>query len=407
MRTSSQSTSTLASTPSARLAGLATFWFGIQALWGALLGISVQARVTQLAGTHALVFYGWVATSGAMLAACTQLVVGPLSDRRRRAGSRRVEFYIAGALLGSAGLFAFYRAPSVTLLVAAYALLQVGLNVAIGPYQAAIPDAVPSSAAGRASSWMAALQSSGNAAGAVLATVLANGTALAAALAALLLSTCAVTAREVETWPAMNAVAAAPLRFSRAFALLFASRLALFAGFYTLLGYMFFYTIAFVDARPASARTIDGVLVLGFTVFGACGAALAARPADRYDRRGVAAAGAICAVAALALFVAGHGIAAVVAAIVLGGAGWGCFLVADWAIACRVIPRHAAAGAMAIWNLAVLAPQVLAPLITTLVVTHAPGGLRSHVTIAFALAGLEMLIGISLLRGLPAGVARE
>lgn len=367
----------------------------------------MQARVSQVAGSHALVFYGYVATSGAVLAACTQLIVGPLSDRRRLRGSRRVEFYLIGALLGSAALFFFYVAGTPPLLLAAYAVLQVALNIAIGPYQAAIPDSISSPMAGRASAWMASFQSAGNAAGAILATLLGNGMLLAASLGVLLLGTCAVTARAVKSAPQMSAPSPEPLRLSRAFALLFLSRVALFAGFYTLLGYMFFYTIAFIAPQVARARTIDGLLVLGFTIAGACGAALAAKPADRFDRRNVAGIGGLAAVCALAIFIIGRSPLAAALSIPLGGLGWGAFLVADWAIACRIIPRGAAAGAMAIWNLAVLTPQVLAPLATTALVTRLGSGLRTGVLAAFALAGVEMLLGIGLLRCLPVALTRN
>lgn len=410
MQTISTSIGTPARTPSAaRLAGLALFWFGIQAVWGALLGISVQARVAQVAGSHALFLYGYVATSGAVVAACTQLVAGPLSDRRRRAGSRRVEFYAAGALLASAALFWFYQAQTPLLLVAAYASLQIALNIAIGPYQAAIPDAVSSAAAGKASAWMAAFQSAGNAAGAVCATLVNGPMFVAAILAALVLATCAGTCFTVARWPQEESPQprAEPLRFSRPFALLFFSRVALYAGFYTLLGYMFFYTLAFIAPQAAAARRIDGLLVLLFTIVGACGAALAAKPTDRFDRRNVASLGALCSVAALVIFVVARSPVGAAAAILLGGTGWGVFLVADWAIACRIIPRSAAAGSMAVWNLAVLVPQVIAPLAATALIARLSGSLKTGVLAAFALAGTEMIVGIWLLRRLPVALTRE
>ncbi len=396
------------STDGPRLAQLAIFWFGIQALWGAMLGISLQARVVQLSESHALVFYGYVATIGAIAAACTQLVAGPISDALRRRGSKRIEFYIVGAASAAVALPFFYGARSTVALLVAYAALQVGINVAIGPYQAVIPESVASTTAGRASAWMAGFQSAGNASGAVLATLCGNGFVLAGALGALLITTCALTSRAIastspERMPRDLAVHV-PVR---AFALLFASRVALFAGFYTLLGYMFFYTEAFITPDVSRARQIDGLLVLLFTILGACGAAVAAKPADRYDRRAVACTGAAAAMAALVIFVLGRSPVAVAFALPLGGIGWGTFLVADWAIACRVISRRSAAGAMAVWNLAVLIPQVLAPVAATSVIVSTGVSGKLAVTYAFGLAGLEMLVGIWLLQRLPVEVARE
>ena len=55
-------------------------WFGVQLIWGAVLGISLQARCTQLAGGSSLITFAIISASGAFAAAITQLVVGPLSD---------------------------------------------------------------------------------------------------------------------------------------------------------------------------------------------------------------------------------------------------------------------------------------------------------------------------------------
>ncbi|MBV8372498.1 MAG: hypothetical protein JOY69_04495, partial [Candidatus Eremiobacteraeota bacterium] len=72
---------------------LGLFWLGIQAVWGALLGISLQARTIELVGgAGAMLAYGRLATLGAIVAALVQVAVGPVSDARRRRGSRRLEF---------------------------------------------------------------------------------------------------------------------------------------------------------------------------------------------------------------------------------------------------------------------------------------------------------------------------
>ena len=89
---------------------LALFWLGIQAVWGALLGISLQSRTIELAPGDALIAYGRLATAGAIVAAIVQVVVGFYSDARRRGGSRRVEFYVAGALGGAVAIEFFFGA---------------------------------------------------------------------------------------------------------------------------------------------------------------------------------------------------------------------------------------------------------------------------------------------------------
>ena len=81
-----------------------------------------------------------------------------------------------------------------------------------------------------------------------------------------------------------------------------------------------------------------GYLILAFTVVGAAGAAIAAKPSDRFDKRFVAMAGGSVMIAALVVFIASHAVAGAVAATCVAGIGWGVFLVADWALACRIMP---------------------------------------------------------------------
>jgi len=172
---------------------LALFWLGIQAVWGAILGISLQSRTIELSPADALLVYGRLATAGAFVAAVVQVAIGFWSDARRRKGSRRIEFYAVGAVGGAAALALFYDARSLALLTAAYVALQASLNVAIGPYQAIIPDFVQRLRIGVASSWMAALQGAGNAVGALAASFITNAKMLAGTLAAILLVTGAIT----------------------------------------------------------------------------------------------------------------------------------------------------------------------------------------------------------------------
>ena len=178
---------------------------------------------------------------------------------------------------------------------------------------------------------------------------------------------------------------AGSLRVTRPFVDLFISRALVYAGFYTLLGYLLFYVQSVLGiAALADAKRHTGILIISFTVVGALGAALAARPSDRLDKRLVATVGAGAFIVALGLFIATSGFSGAVAATLVAGLGWGIFLVADWAIACRVLPPGAMGTAMGIWNIAILLPQIAAPAITLAVLqrlaltggpARAPGGL--------------------------------
>jgi MFS family permease len=388
---------------------LALFWLGIQAVWGALLGISLQSRTIELAAGNAVIAYGRLATVGAATAAIVQIVIGFWSDARRRRGSRRIEFYIVGAVGGTAAIAFFYDARTFVALTVAYVALQAALNVAIGPYQAIIPDFIDRLRIGNASSWMAALQSAGNAIGALCASFITNARVLASALGALLLVTCAVTSSHASRLLLRDSSERIEgLRVTRPFVDLFVSRALVYVGFYTLLGYLLFYVESVLGAGAlADARRQTGLLIFSFTLVGALGAVLAARPSDRRDKRLVATIGGSVFILALAVFIAAHSFMGVVAATLIAGVGWGVFLVADWAIACRVLPPTAMASAMGIWNLAIVLPQIAAPALTTLVLQHFALALSpSAPRVAFGLALVETLAGIAWLWRLsPAVIA--
>ena len=94
------------------------------------------------------------------------------------------------------------------------------------------------------------------------------------------------------------------LTITQPFVDLFVSRALVYTGFYTLLGYLYFYVAALPRAQHLPVKTESGILILLFTVVGVIGAAIAARPSDRYDKRAIVTAGGAVVACALALFVA-------------------------------------------------------------------------------------------------------
>ncbi len=289
---------------------LALYWLGIQSVWGAILGISLQSRAIELSSGNALIAYSRLATVGALVAAVSAdrrgLLVGRAAPqrepahrvlrrrRRRRLGS--VAVLLSGAVDGGAD-DCLHR-------------VQATLNLAIGPYQAIIPDFVDRARYGVASSWMAALQSVGNAVGALAASFIGGARLLAVFLARYSWRRarrprCTHAACRCSTPPEE---VAGSLRVTRPFVDLFISRALVYVGFYTLLGYLLFYVEGVLGIGAlADAKRHTGILIITFTVVGALGAALAARPSDRLDKRLVATVGAGAFIAALALFIATSG----------------------------------------------------------------------------------------------------
>jgi MFS family permease len=388
-------TATQSSTRNASPARIGALWFGVQAIWGAVLGISLQARCAQLAPQHALATFSALAAFGAFAAAVTQLCAGPFSDFARRGGDDRTRLYVAGSVLGAIAAIAFYAVPTIDWLFVAYILLQIGLNIVIGPYQAVAPDTLQRERYGIGAAWLAAYASGGNAFGAVLAVILGTHIGLGIVLALTLAVCAAITVVHVRRVGLVALPPAAPLVMTRSLVDLWISRAFVYLGFYTLLDYLYFYVASllphdfFLNATSAS-----GACLLLFTLLGALGAALAARPSDRADERRIVTIGGGIVVAATLVLATRIPLGVLPVAVGAAGVGWGVFLCADWAFACRILPAGALATTMALWNLAVVIPQMVAPLVASLLLSRFNafhGAVGPH--IALLLAGAEMLIG--------------
>jgi MFS family permease len=379
-------------------ARISALWFGNQAVWSAILGVFLQSRIEELAPFGGVVAYAWIASGGAIIAAIVQLAAGFASDRRiARTGHRR-EFYVAGIAIAALALVAFFAAPSLALLTAAFAALQIGMNLAGGPYQAAISDAIGEERRGRASAWMSVSSFAGSVTGLLVAAAL-QGLVAAAVLVAALLGGTAIALFHLRTLPAAN-VRPAALRITAPLVTVLLSRAAINVGFYTLFGFLFFFVRE--SLHVADARTTTGLLFLAFTIAGVAGAALAGPAADRIDKRIVVSVAAVAIAFAVGAFAAALNPVVAFAAAIASGGAWGAFFTADWAIAYAVLPRDAMASAMGVWNLAAAIPQIIAPAITAPLVTALDAryaGLGPRV--ALLLVAVEFALGAALLWRLP------
>jgi MFS family permease len=377
---------------------LGAFWFGIQVVWTAVLGVVLQDRVSAL-GANAVGTYAVVAATGALFAAAVQVVAGIASDRvRARTGDRRA-FYAGGVALAVPGVIGMTVAPSMPWLWAAWLLLQLGMNVGGGPYQGIVGDYVPEDRVGRASAWMSVHQFAGSVAGIVLTTLL-HGAALGVALGAALAGSWRVTDAHAARLGRSRA-AASRLRIDGAVRTVLVSRALINVGFYTLFGFLFFFVRESLGI--ADARTPTGILILVFTVSGVAGAAVAGRAADRADKRVVVSVACAAIAVAVGAFAAAPSFAVAIACALASGAAWGAFFTADWAIAYAVLPRGALAAAMGVWNLAAAIPQVVAPAITgplVQAVDARSAGLGPRVALACVI--VEFALGTAWLWRLPA-----
>ena len=390
-------------------ARLSFFWFGIQAVWGAILGVLLQARLVAFFGDAAAQKYAFFAAAGAATAILAQLLSAVLSDRAVARSRTRAPLYIVGTALAIGAIVFFLRGNSAPELLAAYIVLQIGMNVAIAPYQAAVPEYLERAAQRTGSAWLAAMQSLGNAVGAVIAAVAAPAVT-AAMLPLLLLGALALAYRSLARVVDPRAIERdESVKLSRAHVDLFGSRAMIFLAFYTMLGYLYFWVLGSGLAEIAAARTLAGAAIVAFTLAGVGGASLAAKLGRRFDLRTTAIAGVACFALATALYVVSRGLLVLSVASIVGGLGWGVFLSADWALGARYVLPSARALGFALWNLAVVLPQFFAPsLIGIFASILRPGGSWATSRFAFGIALFELIVGMLWLVRLPrAGQAME
>ncbi len=383
-------------------ARLSFFWFGIQVVWGAVLGVLLQVRLVAIFGGAAAEKYALFAAAGAIAAILAQLGSAILSDRAAAGERSRAPLYLVGSVVAAAAFVVFLTEKSAGALFASYLALQIGMNVAIAPYQAAVPEYLKRERQRAGSAWLAAMQSLGNAVGAVIAALLSLPLT-AAIVPVLLIGSLAIGYRPL----ARNVVervadASTPTKLTRAHVDLFGSRALIFLAFYTMLGYLYFWVLGARLLASIAPRTIAGAAIVLFTLAGVAGAALAGRLAARMELRATAILGIAAFAVATALYALSSGLTILLVAGILGGLGWGAFLSADWALGARYVLPSARALGFALWNLAVVLPQFFAPSIVGLLATFArPEGALATSRFAFGIAFFELVVGMLWLVRLP------
>jgi MFS family permease len=366
----------------------------LSALYAGIITVLLPLQVEHIDRAHKVAALGIVSGVSAVFALVFNPIGGALSDRTRSRFGRRAPWLVTTPVAVIVMLVFLGRAGTVLLVAVAWCLAQAAANLYQAPLTAVIPDRVSRQRRGAASAAAGVSSVLGGVAGVGLASqftghlgwgYLTLGVLLAATAAWFVVSTADAPAarsprppRDTRSRPARLADFLSALRH-RDFALVFASRAAAILAYYLVISYELYILTDYI-ALPGQMRPAQGVTVLAaISAVGALLAAAIAGPvSDRLDRRkpfviiSSVVAGAGCVLPVLSptfrtieIFAAFAGIA------------FGCYLSVDAALITLVLPRSEdAARDLGVLNIANAGPQVLAPLLAALIISHA-GGYRT------------------------------
>ena len=348
---------------------------------------------------------------GAVAAAVTNLAAGALSDATRGRFGRRRPWIVVGALAVAGAHGLVFAAGTPGQLLVAFLVFQAAVNVMFGPLNAVLPDIVPGRQKGLAAALAGlALPGAGLFTAGVLAVALAEPDlrflVVALAVPALVLPF-ALHLREPQR-PRPVAPARLPSLAAladRDFLMAFASRLLVQVTITFNVLYLLFYLQEtarlgpFADLRPEAV--LGGLLGLSTAVSLATGF-LGGILSDRLRRRRLfVTAGGLAMAGGAALLAAAPGWPGPLVAQLFFGLGLGLYSTVDTALVAEVLPDPQAAGRdLGLMNVAITAPQVLAPLLGLGLLSLSGGDFRwvYAASAAFALAGAVAVTGIRRVR---------
>jgi len=362
---------------------ISSFWFGNNLHWGALGMIIIPSQATRMSSGIGITegeITGWTIGMGAIVGALVPPIVGAFSDRCTLPIGRRRPFVIGGTILNVIALGIFYAAfvrQNFWGYVAAWMLIGLGNNIAVGAFSGIIPDVVPTGERGLASSWMATMQQFGTIGGFILGGLLLSTgrekDLVAITIIALVLS--GVTVLTTLGTPERQCKHAEPLRLSELkdcfwidprkhpdFGWVWFTRACFTTGWWLIQPILLYFMRDVVLAKdPAGAVSLlGGIVLLGAIPTGIAGGVLS----DRWGRKRIIFIAAMvmsftCVLfAVLGFLPAESRLVGVYIIAVLWGFGYGAYLSVDWALGTDVLPNPDHAGKdMGVWHLSMVIPQ--------------------------------------------------
>lgn len=341
--------------------------------------------------------FGIVTGVGALVSLLVVPLIGFLSDRTTSRFGRRHPWTLAGAAVGAVGLGVLGTASSVLVMTIGWCLVQAGIGGMLAALTSAVPDRVPVVQRAQVGGLIGISQMLGTVLGAVVVTLLVSGLTagyLACAVIVLvgaLFFVWRTPDTQLITKPVKPTFWISP-REHPDFAWAWLGHLMINLGnaFGTL------YLLYFLGDVVHHPSPEDGLLVL-MALYGvalAAGAVLFGARSDRSGRRKpyVYLAATVMALAALLLVVWPTWTSALVAAPLLG-VGFGTYWAVAIALLTQVLPAASdRAKDLGVLNVANALPQVIAPLLTAVILANLGGyrGLFAVSALATTLAAVLM-----------------
>lgn len=355
---------------------------------------------------------GMVMGIGSATALLANPIIGALSDRTTSRFGRRHPWNLGGILLGALALIMLGRQHTLSGVVIWWCLMQLGANAILSALTAAVPDRVPVSQRAVVSAWSGVNLSLGVVLGTLLTTTIASSVERKYLVVGICLLLCSlpfvlltrdgqVRQKDIPPWNWRTFIAGFWIspRKHPDFAWAWGTRFM--AGLASATGTMFFLYflrdgLHYEKLFPGK-RAEDGLLllVLIYTAAVMLSAFISAVISDRTGRRKsiVSVSGIIMAIAMFMLAIWQTWPIAMVSAGVLG-LGYGAYVAVDQALISQVLPAAGNHGKdLGMINIAIVGPQVLAPVICAVAVTQL-GGYRT----VYLFAGAVGLVGALLVQ---------
>ncbi len=403
-----------------RLAGITCFSLALGMATNTLEPAVLGHRVLELLPASKNTALGLMTFAGLIIASLWQPLIGVISDRTGTRWGRRIPFMVIGTPLAIAALYLIALAPNFGLVVVGLLSYQTAANTVQGPWQALIPDLVPSHQRGLASGMKAAFDILAFILGRQISAHLVAGgqvsgaVTVAAAAYLLALALTAFAARDDGSVQPTAPQGSAARNLTRAFIVhwrshpafvaWFINRFLFWAGFVALNTFVLFFMIDVVGMREAEAQRFVGQMstVLGLSLL------LVTLPsgwlADRMGRRPLVAASGLIAAAGTALVLILRTPGAIIVAGAAIGLAAGTFLSANWALITDIVPGAEAARFLGLANIASAGGSAVARLAGGLLIdplNRLTGEAATGYLALYALTAASFLLGTVAVLRLP------